>query len=455
MYSLLDCNNFYVSCERVFQPRFEKQPVVVLSNNDGNLISRSAEARALGLKMGDPYFQVKHILQAHNVKVFSSNYALYGDMSRRVMHFLGQQTPGVEIYSIDEAFLDLHGLEKHLTPYLGSLDAYARKLRAGVKARTGIPTCVGIAPTKTLAKLANRIAKKDAALDGVLHLDTLERRVWALAQVPVADVWGVGRQYAAKLAAAGVDTAADLARVSDAWARKHLGGVVGARLVQELNGWPCAGLHHPSEDGTLSRQSISCSRTFGRPLAAFSDVLAAVAAFLSRAAEKLRRQGDMAHVLMVFIGKNRFAPNVPPPYSASATLTLPSGPTADTMLLLAYARSLLARIWEPGVCYTKAGVVLDGLEPPGTGQQLTLFAPATAGGGGEELAPAAQRPQLMATLDALNGRFGRGTVRLACAVPSPTPPAPAGRGSSSPWAGKSQWCSPAFTTRLEDLLTVE
>lgn len=453
MFGLLDCNNFYVSCERVFQPRFEGRPVVVLSNNDGNLISRSAEAKALGLKMGDPYFQVKELLERHNVAVFSSNYPLYGSMSAKVMYCLAQRVPAVEIYSIDEAFLDLHGLETYLTPYLGGLDAYARKIRADVNRRTGIPTCVGIAPTKTLAKLANRIAKKDAGLGGVLYLESAERRAWALRQVAVGDVWGVGRQYAAKLTAAGIDSAADLARVSDSWARKHLGGVVGARLVQELQGRPCAGLH-ASEDGTLSRKSISCSRTFGRPLAAFDDVLAAVAAFLSRAAEKLRRQNDLAHVLTVYISKNRFATNVLPPFSRSATLTLPIGPTADTRVLLSYARALLSRLWEPGIAYHKAGVVLDGLEPPGTGQQLDLFgtpAPALNQNKREEKLLTVERPGLMASLDALNGRFGRGTVRLASAV---LPPAPGGKATRPPWEGKARWLSPAFTTRLEDLLLV-
>lgn len=453
MFGLLDCNNFYVSCERVFQPRYEGRPVVVLSSNDGNLISRSAEAKALGLKMGDPYFQVKEVLQRHNVAVFSSNYALYGDMSRRVMYHLGQVAPAVEIYSIDEAFLDLAGMET----YLGNLEAYARKVRAGVKERTGIPTCVGVAPTKTLAKLANRIAKKEAALGGVLYLNTAERRAWALGQVPVGDVWGVGRQYAAKLAAAGIDSAADLARVSDAWARKHLGGVVGARLVQELQGRPCAGLH-PSEDGTLSRQSINCSRTFGRPLTGYADVLAAVATFLSRAAEKLRAQGDLAHVLTVYISKNRFASHVLPPYSRSATVTLPDGPTADTTVLLSYANALLGRLWEPGTVYHKAGVVLDGLEPPGTGQQLTLFGPsptpAQPENEREEKTLLTSRPGLMASLDALNQRFGRGTVRLATALPSLTNLGPAGSSSRPAWEGKAQWRSPAFTTRLEDLLLV-
>jgi len=454
MFGLLDANNFYVSCERVFQPRYEGRAVVVLSNNDGTIISRSAEAKALGLKMGDPYFQVRELLQRHEVAVFSSNYALYGSMSARVMHCVAQRVPAVEVYSIDEAFLDLHGLETHLGPYLGGLEAYARQIRADVHRRTGIPTCVGVAPTKTLAKLANRIAKKQAALGGVLYLDTAERRAWALRQVPVGDVWGVGRQYAARLTAAGIDSAADLARVSDAWARKFLGGVVGARLVQELQGRPCAGLQ-PSEDGTLRRHSIRCSRTFGRPLSAFGDVLGAVAAFVSRAAEKLRAQGDAAHVLTVHLSKNRFASHVAPPLSRSATLTLPGGSTSDTPALLSYARMLLSRLWEPGTAYHNAGVVLDGLEPPGVGQQLSLFAPAA---GSlvlpEKPALLTQRPDLMVRLDALNERFGRGTVRVATAVPTPGSQPTTGSVTRAPWEGKAHWRSPAFTTRLEDLLVV-
>lgn len=450
MFGLVDCNNFYVSCERVFQPRLTGQPVVVLSNNDGCIISRSAEAKALGLKMGEPYFQVREQLRQHGVHVFSSNYALYGDMSRRVMHYLGQTVPGVEIYSIDEAFLDLSGLQQHLTPYLGKLDELASVIRAQVKRRTGIPTCVGVAPTKTLAKLANRLAKKDAALDGVLYLDSVERRRWALGQVAVGDVWGIGRQYAQKLTAAGIDSAADLSKVSEAWARKMLGGVVGARLVRELQGYPCAGLH-ASEDGTLSRQSISCSHTFGRPLTAQADVLAAVTSFLSRAAEKLRRQGKQAYVLTVYVQKNRFDPRVPPPHSRSATLTLPGGPSADTLVLARYAAHLLARIWEPGTVYHKAGVVLDGLEPPSSGQQLGLFAAPAA-----VVVPAApalvtKRAELMAQVDALNARYGRGTVRLGSAVPAPAVMAGHTR---PPWQGQAQWQSPAFTTRLEDLLKV-
>ena len=444
MFGLVDCNNFYVSCERVFQPRLEGRPVVILSNNDGCIISRSAEAKALGLKMGDPYFQVKEQLRREQVQVFSSNYTLYGDMSRRVMHYLGASVPGVEIYSIDEAFLDLSGLEQHLTPYLGSTETLARRIRAGVKARTGIPVCVGVAPTKTLAKLANRLAKKDASLDGVLYLDSSERRKWALGQVAVGDVWGVGRQYAQKLTAAGIDSAADLAQVSESWARKFLGGVVGARLVRELQGYPCAGLA-PSEDGTLHRQSISCSRTFGRPLREQAFVMGALASFVARAAEKLRGQHELAHVLTVFISKSRFGPDAGGAggHSRSAVLTLPV-PTSDTRELTARAAQLLARIWEPGAVYTKAGVVLAGLEAPG-GQQLGLFgeaAPLAAG-----VAVSGQSAQMMAALDGLNARFGRGTVKLAAALG-------AKGGGPEPWKGQAAWRTPAYTTRLEDLMTV-
>ena len=431
MYALVDCNNFYVSCERVFQPRLEGRPVVVLSNNDGCLIARSAEAKALGLRMGDPYFQVKPVLEQHAVTVFSSNYALYGDMSRRVMWYLGQVAPAVEVYSIDEAFLDLHGL----VPFVvDSLDAYARTVRANVLARTGIPTCVGIAPTKTLAKLANRLAKKTPALSGVLHLDSDDRRRWALEQVAVEDVWSIGRQYATKLHAAGITTAAALAGCTEAYARRHLGGVVGARLVRELRGYPCLGLA-PSEDGTRARRSLCCSRTFGRPLSAFADVTGAVSAFASRAAEKLRRPGDAAHLLTVFLGKSRYGLE-PPPYSCSTTLTLPVA-TSDTVELVRYAQAALKKLWQPGQRYTNAGVVLDGLEPAGQAQ-LGLF----------EAAPVSEkRARLMAELDALNRRFGKGTVRLAATARAPGQ-------SVAPWEGQAQWRTPQYTTRLEDLLLV-
>ncbi|TGD77619.1 Y-family DNA polymerase [Hymenobacter wooponensis] len=437
MFGLVDGNNFYVSCERVFQPRLEGRPVVVLSNNDGNVVSRSAEAKQLGIAMGAPYFEVRALLRRHQGHALSSNYALYGDMSRRVMARLADQVPAVEVYSIDEAFLDLHGL----TTFCGTLDARAHRMRRDVLACTGIPTCVGMAPTKTLAKVANRLAKQYPELQGILRLDTESRRERALRALPVAEVWGIGRQYAQLLAAHGIRTAWELAGVSEAWARKHLGGVVGWRLVQELRGQPCQGLL-PSEEGTLARQSIRCSRSFGQRLTAIEDLWGAVTTYLSRAAEKLRAQGDQAHILTVFLSQDRYDPRLPPPHTRSTTLTLPSGPTSHTLQLLAYARRLLEKLYEPGRVYVKAGVVLDGLEPPGRGQQLSLFAPAA-----EAAIPAAGRArQLMRTLDDLNRQFGRGTVRPAAAITTGRQPAP--------WQGQAHHRSQAYTTRFDDILLV-
>ncbi|WP_374940609.1 Y-family DNA polymerase [Hymenobacter sp. NBH84] len=401
-------------------------------------MSRSAEAKALGIVMGAPHFQVRALLRQHQGHALSSNYALYGDMSRRVMARLAEQVPAVEVYSIDEAFLDLHGL----TTWCGTLDSRAQALRRDVLACTGIPTCVGMAPTKTLAKVANRLAKKYPELQGILRLDTPSRRERALRALPAADVWGIGRQYAQLLTAHGIGTAWALSQVSEGWARKHLGGVVGWRVVQELRGQPCQGLQ-ASEDGTLARQSIRCSRSFGQRLTAVEDLWGAVSTYLSRAAEKLRAQGDQAHLLTVFLTQDRYDTRVPPPYTRSATLTLPSGPISDTLRLLAYGRRLLERLYEPGRRYVKAGVVLDGLEPPGRGQQLGLFdSVATA----TSTVADARAQQLMHCLDTLNHRFGRGTVRPAAAV------APAGQ--PTPWQGNARYRSPAYTTRLTDLLLV-
>jgi DNA polymerase V len=432
MYALVDCNNFYVSCERAFQPALHNVPVVVLSNNDGCVISRSAEAKALGIRMGAPLFQIRPLLKEHQVKVFSSNYALYGDMSQRVMHYLASVAPELEVYSIDEAFLSLHGLEGPFLKRFGSFEAFARNFRAQIKKRTHIPTCVGIAPTKTLAKLANHLAKKDPAHGGVLVLDSPARCRWALTQVAVADVWGIGRRNAPKLHALGLHTAADLAAASEAWARRNLGGVVGVRLVRELQGYPCHQLS-PSEDGRAARQSIAHTRSFGRPLTELADLRGAITAFTSRAAEKLRAQGSVAHVLTVFISQNRFGPT-PPPHTHTAQLTLPVA-TNNTLVLVGHAQHLLHRLWQAGLRYTKAGVVLDGFER--TSQpQLGLFEPT----------PAVARPQdaaLMQRLDQLNARFGAGTIKLATAL---TP-----KGQPVPWEGLRQFRTPARTTSWEEL----
>ncbi|HEX8428084.1 Y-family DNA polymerase [Hymenobacter sp.] len=395
------------------------------------MVSRSAEAKALGIKMGAPLFQVRPLIEQHQVQVFSSNYALYGDMSYRVMSYLASVVPELEIYSIDEAFLGLHGMERYTKP---ALNDFAQEIREQVNQRTHIPTCIGIAPTKTLAKLANHLAKQDTACKGVLLLDSVERQWWALGQVPVEEVWGVGRQYGQKLRAMGLDTAADLACCSEAWARKHMGGVVGARLVRELQGTPCHQLH-ASEDGTLARKSIAHTRSFGRPLSKFDDLLGAVAAFTSRAAEKLRAQGSETYMMTVFLGQNRFGPT-PPPYTYSAQITLPTS-TSNTTDLVRAARALLEKLWQPGLLYKKAGVIFDGLE--GHGQpQLSLF----------EQLPEVQRPQsaaLMRKLDQLNSRFGQNCVQVATAV------AAVPKGTPAPWLGQKRQCSLARTTSWKDL----
>lgn len=427
MFALVDCNNFYVSCERVFRASLANVPVVVLSNNDSCLISRSAEAKALGFQMGDPYFQVKSDLDYNKVRVFSSNYALYGDMSRRVMHYLASVAPTIEIYSIDECFLDLHGMNRYLH---SDLAAFGAEVREQIRKRTKIPTCVGIAPTKTLAKLANRIAKKYPAMKGVCYLDTEEKRRKALELTAVGDVWGIGQQYALKLQAQGIRTAAQLTQQSENWARKFLGGVVGVRLLRELQGKVCHQLQ-PSEDGTLSRQSITYSRTFGTTLTTFSDVVGAVSAFTSRAAEKLRRQGSAANTMSVFLSKDRFSWE-PGPHSSSTVITLPVA-SSDTSDLIRLARVALKQLWQPGCVYKKAGVIFDGLETDGQ-QQLDLFAKVNIG---------EARDKLMKDLDKLNERFGSGAVTFASAFVK--------KGERPAWDSKADFKSPAYTTDWDEL----
>ena len=442
MYALVDCNNFYVSCERVFAPSLAGQPVVVLSNNDGCLISRSDEAKALGLKMGEPYHLARPLLEQQQVRVFSSNYALYGDMSRRVVQVLSNFAAGVEIYSIDEAFLDFSGMEL-LAP---DLSAYGIRVKNTVRQHIGIPTCVGIAPTKTLAKLANRLARRQATT-GVLVLATPAQWEAALAATPVADIWGVGRRYARKLQEMGVLTGAALAALSEHWLRRHLGGVVGQQLWRELHGQPCQGWNPAEwdEDDQLQsaasrRHSITCTCSFGRPQHEAAVLAEAIATFVARAAEKLRRQGLSAHLIMVILGTDRFAP-IAGPKTHTSVVSLPVS-TSDTAVLTRAALHGLHRLRRPGTAYHRAGVLLSGLEPAAQ-VQLGLFA-----------APAADQPRrqhLMATMDKLNARFGRQLVRVAAAGVAKDangqPKAPA-------WAGRSAHCSPQYTTGWHELWQV-
>lgn len=434
MYALVDCNNFYVSCERLFRPRLEGVPVVVLSNNDGCLIARSDEAKELGFKMGEPYHLARPRLEEHRVQVFSSNYGLYGDISRRVVQVLSGFSPEVEVYSIDEAFLNLAGM--HYTA--PDLTAYATLIRDTVLRYVGIPTCVGVAPTKTLAKMANRLARKQPPDQRVLVLATPEAQAAARASTPIDAVWGIGRRYAPKLEAAGVLTAADLAARPEGWVRQHLGGVVGVRLWRELHGQPCLDFDPEDldEEGTggghRRRRSVAHTRSFGRPLENEQVLGEAVATFASRVAEKLRQHGLATNLLTVLLGTDRFKPRSGPS-TLSTTLTLPTA-SHDTGELLTAALGALRRLLRPGVAYTRAGIVASGLEPEGQGQ-LALFA-----------APPEQlqrRKQLMAALDTLNQRFGREKVAYAATG--------VGKASSAVWSGRKAYVSSLYTTNWEQL----
>jgi DNA polymerase V len=387
VFALADCNNFYVSCERVFQPSLEGRPVVVLSNHDGCVIARSDEAKALGFVMGDPYHLHRDQLTQHGVVVFSSNYALYGDMSRRVMDTLGTFTHEIERYSIDEAFLNLAGFGRR------GLTDYARLIRATVKRDTGIPVSIGIGPTKTLAKIANHLAKAQPERRGVCDLAELDVD-HALAGIEVGEVWGVGPRWARWPGEQGLATALDLKRADPKAIRRKM-TVVGERLVDELNGRPCL----PLKLVAPPRQGLTVSRSFGQTLTALPPIKEALVQFTSRPAEKLRRQGLMAGQVSVFVTTNRFSATQPF-YANRATVTLPY-PTDFTPDLIEAATQLLERLYRPGVHYQKCGVMLLDLSPA-TQVQADLFDPRDR----------AREAWLMRALDALNADYGARTVRV-------------------------------------------
>jgi DNA polymerase V len=415
--ALVDCNNFYVSCERVFQPELRGRPVVVLSNNDGCVIARSNEAKALGITMGAPWHLHKDRFAAAAVIVRSSNYALYGDMSSRVMSVLSRFTPDLEIYSIDEAFLGLQGFGDRL-------ESHARALRAAVFQWTGIPVSVGIAPTKTLAKVANRIAKKGEKHGGaVLLLDEAARDV-ALGRLELTDLWGIAGPLAARLKAIGINTPLDLKR-GDPWLIRERLGVVTMRLALELRGVSCLGLEREIPD----RKSIMASRSFGRLVTTLAELREAVASYTARAAEKLRRQHLATAHLMVFIETNRFKPD-DAQHCASRAVHLPVA-TSDTGKLIGAALAGLGSIGRDGYRYKKAGVVLLDLHRVSVVQE-GLF----------DKADNPRRVELMRTVDRLNMRFGRDTVTFAAA------------GIRRPWKMSREFLSSCYTTAWDELLRV-
>ena len=417
LFALVDCNNFYASCERLFAPKLIGQPVVVLSNNDGCIIARSNEAKALGVKMGSPYFKSKQFLKAHGVKVFSSNYALYGDLSNRVMTVLKQHEPEVEIYSIDEAFLHLTKISH------GSLAEYGRELRHTVWRHTGIPVSIGIGPTKTLAKIAATLAKKDASHPGVC--DISESSVDnILATCDVGDVWGIGRRQTEFLHNRGIRTALQLKNCDDDWLRRNL-TITGLRTAMELRGVACITL----ADGPVSKKSIASSKSFGYQVESLSELKEALATYIAQAAVKLRAQHALANSLQVYLTTNRFSKTVPH-YSGRQVITLPE-PSASTAVFIRHALPALEKLYRAGLRYQKAGVVLFGLIPESY-YQPNLFSP-----------PDTKEKPLMEALDTINDKWGRYTIQHGVA------------GFDKPWKNKQLKKSPAFTTHWKELPVVK
>ena len=421
-FALVDANNFYVSCERVFDYRLRDRPVVVLSNNDGCCVARSEEAKALGIRMGQPFFEVRDLLAENRGVALSSNYTLYADMSRRLISIIGQFSPEQEIYSIDESFLRFAGFDHW------DLTQQGRELRARVLQWIGLPVGVGIGATKTLAKLANRLAKKhpDFRAEGVCNLleVSAERQAGYLAELGVEDVWGIGRRWAARLQQQGLTTVAQLMRADVPTLQRQF-NVVLAKTVMELNGISCL----PLEEAPPPRQQIIASRSFGLPVSTLAMLSEAVASHTARAAAKLRKEGLQAGLIQVFIATNPFKPEAPQ-YHPGATVPL-SIPTADTTRLLRAARVGLRHIYREGYEYKRAGVVLLDLAPVGavTGD---LFA-------ATRIEATERRERLMAVMDGINTRWGRGTVRYLA------------EGLAQPWQMRRGRMTPRYTTCWDEL----
>lgn len=428
--ALLDGNNFYVSCERVFRPALQGRPVVVLSNNDGCAIARSDEAKALGVRMGAPWFQIRHLQRDAGLVAVSANFALYGDMSERMMSLAAGLGHAQEVYSIDECFIDLTGMP-------GDLAERARKVQARIGQWIGIPTCIGLGPTKTLAKLANHIAKTTDRKPGsypthlarVCHLGDmpLAQRAQCLAATGVDEVWGVGGRLGAQLHQAGIHTAQDLARAHLPTVQRKW-GIVLAKTVQELAGIPCLSL----EATPPPRQHIAFTRSFGQPVTALPDLAQAVSEFTARAAEKLRRQHSVASQVMVFIRTSLFRPGSKP-HRVYQTVPL-ALPSSHTPALQKAALQALDAMYQSGFLYAKAGVILHGIQSATAAQMdldLDWGAPAPP-----------SNPRLMQTLDSLNQRYGRGTLRFATmAHPQ----------QATVWAMKQERLTPSYTTSWAEL----
>jgi DNA polymerase V len=411
VFALVDCNNFYASCEKLFRPDLRHAPVVVLSNNDGCVVARSKEAKALGIKMGVPVHKIQEQIQQHGVQVFSSNYALYGDISNRVLQTLEALAPAVEVYSIDEAFLDLTGVANAV-----DLTEFGLQVRATIQQHIGMTVCVGIAPTKTLAKLANHAAKQYPATRGVVDLTDPARQRKLLSLMPVSEVWGVGRKLSGRLNAMGITTALELAEQNPKDIRQKF-SVVLERTVRELNGESCLAL----EDITPTKQQILCSRSFGQRVTRYADMHEAISSYVARAAEKLRHEQQQCQLISVYIRTGLFNPN-DPRYSNSASLRL-DYPTDDTRVLLNAAGRLLQAIWKDGYRYAKAGITFCDFYDRGV-MQPDLFTQ-------QVINPNSAR--LMQVVDRINQQQ-RGKVFFAS------------QGTGKAWAMNRNYLSPSYTT---------
>lgn len=419
MYALVDCNNFFASCERVFNPALHGKPVVILSNNDGCIIARSNEAKAIGIKMGVPAYQISNLIESNDVKVFSSNYSLYGDMSNRVMQTLKEFSPDMEIYSIDEAFLKLHGFS-HI-----NIDEYARKIRRITTRNTGIPVSVGVANTKTLAKVANHFAKKYPNYGGVCLIDSDEKRMKALKLFDAAEVWGIGRKYSKFLLRYNIKTAYDFVCQPDSWIRSNM-SVQGLRTKKELLGVPCIDLIHE----VPAKQSICTSRSFGQMQSDLTTLSEAVATFATSCASKLRKQKSNAELVTVFATTNFFREDLPQ-YSNAISVEMPVA-TNSSIEIAHYAQMCLKRIYKQGFDYKKAGVIVSGITSDGS-IQTSLF----------DEVDRQKHSKAMQVMDKLNLRYGNSTVKLAA------------EGNGRKWKLRQEQLSQRYTTVWSDLICVK
>ncbi len=390
MFALADCNNFFASCERAFRPDLQGRPVIVLSNNDGCAIARSNEAKALGIRMGDPYFKIRHIVEKHNVAVFSGNMALYGDMSQRVRWVLEEFAPAIEVYSIDEAFLDLRGLKGI------DFDSYAKAISARCRKMTTIPVSVGIAPTKTLAKVASRLCKQYPKLNGGCYMHRPQDIEKVLKKYPVEDVWGIGRRSVQKLHARYVRTAYDFISLPEEAVRKMM-GVTGVRTWKELQGIPCIGF----EDGFDARQSICVSRSFSTEIYDCGELREQIANFASAVAQKLRKQHSLTCEIAVFAYTNRFKEDLPQTH-ASFLVTFPT-PTSEQREIVIAAASAVKEIFRKGYGYKKAGVIATRVTDMSDAVR-SIFEDADA---------SEKEHRITSALDAINRTYGDGTLKLA------------------------------------------